>query len=147
MAPHFYPICFGRCFSPFTYIGGPKGRNSILQNRTFYFGEPLKFLFFWAAGQWNWLYSQKKIELQRHLKRFKSVCSQFGCSSRQNFIPKSHRDAKSLFQSVDKWSNFITNWFPVQEKLLSSNHTQINIDHQRADEGENLLTKENKENY
>ncbi len=26
---------------PFTYIDGPKGRNSILQNKTFYFEEPL----------------------------------------------------------------------------------------------------------
>jgi hypothetical protein len=60
IAPHFYPICFGRCSSPFTYIGGPKGWNSILQTGTFYFGESLKFLFFWVAGQWNWLCGQKK---------------------------------------------------------------------------------------
>jgi hypothetical protein len=26
-------------------LGGPKGRNSILQNRTFYFGEPTWFFF------------------------------------------------------------------------------------------------------
>jgi hypothetical protein len=38
--PHFYPRCFGRSCPPFTYVGGPKGKNSILQNRTFYFGEP-----------------------------------------------------------------------------------------------------------
>jgi hypothetical protein len=38
---HFYPICFGKCCPCFTYIGGPKERNSILQNTTFYFGEPL----------------------------------------------------------------------------------------------------------
>jgi hypothetical protein len=40
IAPHFYPICFGKCSPPFNGIGGPKGRNSILQNRTFHFGEP-----------------------------------------------------------------------------------------------------------
>jgi hypothetical protein len=28
------------CCPPFTHIGGPKGRNSIFQNRTFYLGEP-----------------------------------------------------------------------------------------------------------
>jgi len=39
IAPHFYPICFGTCSPPFTYIGGPKGRNYILQNKTFCFGE------------------------------------------------------------------------------------------------------------
>ncbi len=33
---YFYPICFDKCFPPFLYIGGPKGRNSILQNKTFY---------------------------------------------------------------------------------------------------------------
>jgi hypothetical protein len=40
MAPHFYHICFGKCCPPFTCVGGPKGRNSIPQNRAFYFGEP-----------------------------------------------------------------------------------------------------------
>ncbi len=39
IAAHFYPECFGKCCPPFTYIAGPKGRNSIHQNRTFYFGE------------------------------------------------------------------------------------------------------------
>jgi hypothetical protein len=24
IAHHFYPICFGKCYSPFTYIHGPK---------------------------------------------------------------------------------------------------------------------------
>jgi len=28
IAPHLYLICFGKCCPPFTYIGGPKGRNS-----------------------------------------------------------------------------------------------------------------------
>jgi hypothetical protein len=40
IAPHFYPICFGKCCPSFTYIGGPKGMSSTLKNRTFYFGEP-----------------------------------------------------------------------------------------------------------
>jgi hypothetical protein len=43
----------------------------------------------------------------------------------------------SSLETVNKSSNFITNWFPAQAKILSSNHTQINIDHQRT----------NKENY
>jgi hypothetical protein len=60
IAPRCYPICFGRCSSPFSYTCGPKGRNSMLQNRTFHFGEPLKFHFFWVAGQWNWLHHQKR---------------------------------------------------------------------------------------
>jgi len=38
--PHFHHTWFGKCCHPFTYIGGPKGRNSLPQNRTFYFGEP-----------------------------------------------------------------------------------------------------------
>ncbi len=38
IAPHFYPVCFGKCCPPLTYIGGPKGRNSILQNRTLFWG-------------------------------------------------------------------------------------------------------------
>jgi hypothetical protein len=40
IAPHFYLIGFGKFCPPFIYIGGPKGRNSILQHRTLYFGEP-----------------------------------------------------------------------------------------------------------
>jgi hypothetical protein len=31
IAPHFYPICFGKCCPPFTYTSAPKGRNSIFQ--------------------------------------------------------------------------------------------------------------------
>jgi hypothetical protein len=48
-------------------------------------------------------------------------------------------EMESLFpgETDNKSSNFITNWFPVQTKILCSNHTQINIDHQRT----------NKENY
>jgi len=43
----------------------------------------------------------------------------------------------SSLETDNKSSNFITNWFLVQAKNLSSNHAQINIDHQRT----------NKENY
>jgi hypothetical protein len=40
IAPHLCPYVLAKCCPPFTYLGGSKGRNSILQNRTFYFGEP-----------------------------------------------------------------------------------------------------------
>ncbi len=40
IAPHFYPICFSKCCPPFTYIHGPKGRNSAVQYITFQIGEP-----------------------------------------------------------------------------------------------------------
>jgi len=36
--PHFYPICLGKWCPPFTYIGGPKGRNCTVQNRAFLWG-------------------------------------------------------------------------------------------------------------
>ncbi len=39
ISPHFYPTCLGKWCPPFTYIGGPKGRNYILQNRGFCFGK------------------------------------------------------------------------------------------------------------
>jgi hypothetical protein len=66
IAPHFYPICFGKCCTPFTYIVGSKGRNvyfkiepSILESvHSFIFSE-------WWANQIDSL--QKKIELERHL--------------------------------------------------------------------------------
>jgi len=38
IAPHFYPIPYAVLLSPI--IAGPKGRSSVLQNRTFYFREP-----------------------------------------------------------------------------------------------------------
>jgi hypothetical protein len=34
IAPHIYPICFGKC--PFTCIDRPKRRNSAFQNRSFF---------------------------------------------------------------------------------------------------------------
>jgi len=39
IAPHFYPICLGKCCPPFTNICGLKGRNYIHHNRTFYLEE------------------------------------------------------------------------------------------------------------
>jgi hypothetical protein len=39
IAPHFYPICLGKCCPPFTNIRGVKGRNYIHHNKTFYFEE------------------------------------------------------------------------------------------------------------
>ncbi len=59
IAPNFFPICFGKCCPPFTYIGAPKGINSILQNRTFYFGEPQYFHFF-SDGRINSARCKKK---------------------------------------------------------------------------------------
>ncbi len=41
----FFPLCFCKCCPPSTYIGGPKGRNSVTENRTFHSGEPPYFFF------------------------------------------------------------------------------------------------------
>ncbi len=60
IAAHFDRTCFGKCCPRFTYIGGPKGRIKIFQNRTFYFGESPKFHLFWVMGQSNWLVVGKK---------------------------------------------------------------------------------------
>jgi hypothetical protein len=55
IAPHFCPICFGKCCPPFTYIAGPKG-NIICQSRTFYFGDPsIVLIFLRVIGKSNWL--------------------------------------------------------------------------------------------
>jgi hypothetical protein len=43
-------ICLGKWCPPFTYMGGQKGRNCIVQNRVFCFGESPLFLFFWSDG-------------------------------------------------------------------------------------------------
>jgi hypothetical protein len=50
ISPHFYPICLGKWCPPFTYIGGPKGRNCTVQNRAFCFGESPLFCFFGVMG-------------------------------------------------------------------------------------------------
>jgi len=70
ITPHFYPICFGKCCPPFTRVGGSKGRNSILQNRTLYF--LLRFLFYYflylrSDGQIKLAHCKKKIEIERYL--------------------------------------------------------------------------------
>ncbi len=51
IAPHFYPLCFGNRCPLFTYVGGRKERNALLQNRNFYFLESLHCLFEWWANQ------------------------------------------------------------------------------------------------
>jgi len=69
--PTFFPylltfICFGKWCPPFTYIGGPKGKTCIVQNKAFCFGESPLFLFFleWWANQIGTLLKKK---LGRHL--------------------------------------------------------------------------------
>jgi len=62
--PHFYSICIGKWCPPFTYIGGPKGRNCTVQNRAFCFGESPLFLFFWSDGPIKLARRQKKEEVK-----------------------------------------------------------------------------------
>jgi hypothetical protein len=52
IAPHIYPICFGKCCPHFTYIGGPKRRNLAFVNRSFFL--------FQAMGHSNWLIANPK---------------------------------------------------------------------------------------
>jgi len=66
-SPTFFPylltfICLRKWCPPFTYIGGPKGRNCTVQNRAFYFGESPLFLFVGVMGQSNWHVAQNKIK-------------------------------------------------------------------------------------
>ncbi len=67
--PQFYPICLGKWCPPFTYIGGPKGKNYIFQNRAFCFGNLHSFIFFSVMGLSNWHVAKKNKnkELGRHL--------------------------------------------------------------------------------
>jgi hypothetical protein len=64
IAHHFYPICFGKCYSPFTYIHGPK------EGTPYFKIEPsilvrLRRIFFWVIGQSNWLIAKKtKLNLE-----------------------------------------------------------------------------------
>ncbi len=46
IAPHFYPIRFGKCCPPFTYIFGPERRNSILKIKPSVLGSFHSFIFF-----------------------------------------------------------------------------------------------------
>jgi len=59
-------ICLGKWCPPFTYIGGPKGRNCTVQNRAFCFGEFPLFYFFWINGLIKLARCPKK-KLGRHL--------------------------------------------------------------------------------
>jgi hypothetical protein len=56
-APHFSPIWFGKCFPPFTYLLGPKGMHSILQNKTsivlVFLNDGQIILFHWKKKQKN----------------------------------------------------------------------------------------------
>ncbi len=63
IALHFYPICFGKCCPPITYLCGPKGRNSILQNSTFHFQLVLFFFPKWWANQIGSLQKKHKLKL------------------------------------------------------------------------------------
>ncbi len=58
-------ICLGKWCPPFTYIGGPKGRNCTVQNRAFRFEESPLFLFFWSDGPIKLACCPKK-KLGRH---------------------------------------------------------------------------------
>jgi hypothetical protein len=59
IAPHFYPLCLGECCPPFTDIGGRKGRNSILQNRRFYFVKASIVALFLSDGPVKWVCCKK----------------------------------------------------------------------------------------
>ncbi len=78
--PIFFPIFFptfspylltfiglGKWCPPFTYIGGPKGRNCTIQNRAFWFGESSLFLFFLSDGPIKLTRCPPKKKLGRHL--------------------------------------------------------------------------------
>jgi hypothetical protein len=41
VGPHFYSVCFGKSCPPFTYIGVPKARNSILKIKPFIWGATI----------------------------------------------------------------------------------------------------------
>jgi len=90
IAPHFYPICFGKFCPPFTYIGGSKGRpNSILQNRTFYFGEPKYFFFFLSRGLNKLAHCKKKKKMNleaHHLINRRGEWIYHGFSQRLQYI-------------------------------------------------------------
>jgi hypothetical protein len=60
IACHLYPICFGKCCPPFIYLGGPKGRNSTLQKRTFYIGKSTWLHFFLVICQSKLAHCKRK---------------------------------------------------------------------------------------
>jgi hypothetical protein len=55
ITPHFYPICFGKCYPPFTYIGGQKGGALYFKLEPSILGNLHRFFFFpeWWANQIN----------------------------------------------------------------------------------------------
>ncbi len=60
-------ICLRKWCPPFTYIGGPKGRNCTVQDRAFCFGEFPLFLFFFGNDGPIKLACCPKKKLGRHL--------------------------------------------------------------------------------
>jgi len=66
ITPHFYPVCFDKHCPPFTYIAGPKGRNSILKIEPSIWGATI-ISFFLSHGSIKLAHCKKKIELGRHL--------------------------------------------------------------------------------
>jgi hypothetical protein len=70
-------ICLGKWCLPFTYIGGPKGKDCTIQNKAFCFGEFSLLYFFGVMGQSNWHVAQKKAWEAPHLinRRDDYLCS------------------------------------------------------------------------
>ncbi len=67
IAPHFYPICFGKCCPPFTYVGGLNIGTSIVQIQPSILGSLHCFICFeWWANEIGSL-QETKIELGRYL--------------------------------------------------------------------------------
>jgi hypothetical protein len=64
---------FSKCCLPFTYIGGPKGKNFILQNRTFYFWGASIILFFLSDGQIGSLQKNKKKKKEKKKRKNPNV--------------------------------------------------------------------------
>jgi hypothetical protein len=91
IAPHLYPICFGKCCPPFTYIAGPKERNSILQNRSFSLWGLNKF---WLVAKGG---GGKKRKLNPHRLMNRSIStkvSQLGKKWVTRFIVDTLSDIK-----------------------------------------------------
>jgi hypothetical protein len=67
IAPHFYPICFGKCCPPFTYVCGLNTGTFIVQIEPSNLGSLHSFICFeWWANEIGSL-QKTKIELGKHL--------------------------------------------------------------------------------
>jgi len=69
IAPHFYPICLGKCCPPFTNIRGLKGRNYIHHNRTFYLEEFIVSFFCGLKGR-NYIHHNRTFYLEEFIVSF-----------------------------------------------------------------------------